>query len=72
MNHYLITLPKDPPVVVAAERWFDVRQWARTQYPDHQSVEAVIGKPTAVHFEIRWTGRPPNQKMEVIDLRSEK
>lgn len=54
------------PVTISAERWFDARKWALIKYPDHTDVKTSSAPPSHVaDFEIRWTGRPPNQRMEV-------
>lgn len=64
MSFFFIICPK-AQITVSAERWFDARRFARDRFPDHTRVDLA---PPYVHladFEIRWSGKPPNQRMEV-------
>jgi hypothetical protein len=60
---FLVTRGNGLLFTVSAERWFDARKWASAKCPDLTDVTPSTAK--TADYEIRWVGRPPNQRMEV-------
>jgi hypothetical protein len=56
--------------IVEAERWVDVRDWARAKFQD-DSIEVVACESGSPHFTLRWVGHDagarPNMHLEVIE-----